>query len=121
MSQYRELETFTQFSSDLDDETQAQLAYGERLMEMLKQPVHQPMSMADQVISLVAAENGAFNKIPVADLKAVQKTLLEDFKVQHPEIIDQLNTTKDLDDELKQQIVDAAKQIVAGMDQKTAR
>ena len=121
LSQYRELETFTQFSSDLDDETQAQLAYGERLMEMLKQPVHQPMSMADQVISLVAAENGAFNKIPVADLKAVQKTLLEDFKVQHPEIIDQLNATKDLDDELKQQIVDAAKQIVAGMDQKTAR
>ncbi|MGI6556172.1 MAG: F0F1 ATP synthase subunit alpha [Pseudoramibacter sp.] len=121
LSQYRELETFTQFSSDLDDETQAQLAYGERLMEMLKQPVHQPMSMADQVISLVAAENGAFNKIPVADLKAVQKTLLEDFKVQHPEIIDQLNTTKDLDDELKQQIVDAAKQIVTGMDQKTAR
>ena len=121
LSQYRELETFTQFSSDLDDETQAQLAYGERLMEMLKQPVHQPMSMADQVISLVAAENGAFNKIPVADLKAVQKTLLEDFKVQHREIIDQLNATKDLDDELKQQIVDAAKQIVAGMDQKTAR
>ena len=121
LSQYRELETFTQFSSDLDDETQAQLAYGERLMEMLKQPVHQPMSMADQVISLVSAENGAFNKIPVADLKGVQRALLDDFKVKHPEIIDQLNATKDLDDALKQQIIDASKQIIAGMDQRAAR
>ena len=90
-------------------------------MEMLKQPVHQPMSMADQVISLVSAENGAFNKIPVADLKGVQRALLDDFKVKHPEIIDQLNATKDLDDALKQQIIDASKQIIAGMDQRAAR
>jgi F-type H+-transporting ATPase subunit alpha len=121
LSQYRELETFTQFSSDLDEETQAQLAYGQRLMEMLKQPVHQPMSMDEQVISLIGAENGAFNKVPVDRVKAVQKAMLDAFKTKHPDIVSQLNQTKDLDDSLKQQIAEASKEIVAGMNLDEAR
>lgn len=121
LSQYRELETFTQFSSDLDEETQAQLAYGQRLMEMLKQPVHQPMSMDEQVISLIGAENGAFNKVAVDRVKAVQKAMLDAFKTKHPDIVCQLNQTKDLDDSLKQQIAEASKEIVAGMNLDEAR
>lgn len=108
LAQYRELESFTQFSSDLDDTTKAQLAYGQRLMELLKQPVHSPMSMADQVITLVCAENSVFKDVSVKDVKKAQGELLQQFKDQAPDIVNTIMEEKTLSDDLKQKIIDTA-------------
>ena len=113
LAQYRELETFTQFSSDLDDATKAQLGYGQRLMELLKQPVHSPMSLADQVISLVCAEGGVLNAVPVDRIKAEQHALLDAFKIQAPDVADTIETQRSLDDALKAKILATAKDLMA--------
>ena len=113
LAQYRELETFTQFSSDLDDATKAQLGYGQRLMELLKQPVHSPMSLADQVISLVCAEGGVLNAVPVDQIKAEQRALLDAFKTQVPDVADTIETQRSLDDALKAKILATAKDLIA--------
>lgn len=69
LAQFREMEVFTQFSSDLDEGTKEQLAYGNGLMELLKQPLEHPMSLAEQVITLVTATNRLFLSVPKKDVK----------------------------------------------------
>ena len=106
LAQFREMEVFTQFSSDLDDDTKLQLVYGSGLMELLKQPLGNPMSLAHQVITLVAAIGKRFVKIPKADIKKYQAQLLKYFDKKHPEIIEEINTEKVLTDETKQKILE---------------
>ncbi|MDO5403488.1 MAG: F0F1 ATP synthase subunit alpha [Eubacteriales bacterium] len=108
LAQYREMEVFTQFSSDLDDNTKKQLAYGKSLMELLKQPLGRPLSMAEQVITLVLANAHIFTDIPVDNVKKFQMALLDDFSVNHSDLISQLETTKELSDSLKETIIQAA-------------
>ena len=108
LAQYREMEVFTQFSSDLDDNTKKQLAYGKSLMELLKQPLGRPLSMAEQVITLVSANAHIFTDIPVDNVKKFQMAMLEDFSVNHSDLISQLETTKELSDSLKETIIQAA-------------
>ena len=83
LAQYREMEVFTQFSSDLDDTTKEQLQYGKGLMELLKQPLCNPMSLAEQVITLVAATNRIFLDVDVKKTKEVQLGMLDFFKAEH--------------------------------------
>lgn len=108
LAQYREMEVFTQFSSDLDEGTKAQLAYGDGLMELLKQPLCHPLSMHDQVITLCAATHKVFVGIPKSKIKAFQMSMLDFFDTEHPEIRDELETMKVLTDETEQMIVDLA-------------
>jgi len=110
LAQYREMEVFTQFSSDLDEGTKEQLQYGKGLMELLKQPLCQPLSMAEQVITLYTATNKLFLDVDVKKIKAMQKDMLTYFKTEHPEIIQELNEKKVLSDELKERILNAAKE-----------
>ena len=112
LAQYREMEVFTQFSSDLDDDTKEQLQYGKGLMELLKQPLCQPLSMAEQVITLWTATHKIFLNVDVKKIKETQKGMLEYIKNAHPEIIDKLNETKALSDELGDKILAAAKEYV---------
>ena len=112
LAQYREMEVFTQFSSDLDDDTKEQLQYGKGLMELLKQPLCQPLSMAEQVITLWTATHKIFLNVDVKKIKETQKGMLEYIKNAHPEIIDELNETKALSDELGDKILAAAKEYV---------
>ncbi|MBQ7202957.1 MAG: F0F1 ATP synthase subunit alpha [Eubacterium sp.] len=107
LAQFREMEVFTQFSSDLDDETKAQLQYGKGLMELLKQPLGNPMSMAHQVITLVAAIAKRFADVPINELKAYQGELLSYFDENYSEIVDEIQTEQKLDDELKEKILKA--------------
>ena len=107
LAQFREMEVFTQFSSDLDDETKAQLSYGNGLMELLKQPLGKPLSLAQQVITLVGAIGREFVGIPTDEIKAYQGRLLEYFEEKHSDIVDEINTVKMLDDELKSKILEA--------------
>ena len=109
LAQYREMEVFTQFSSDLDESTKKQLAHGKSLMELLKQPLGNPMSMADQVITLVAANAHIFSDLETGAIKEFQKGLLKDIRTNHSEIVTQLESTKQLSDDLKEMIIEAAK------------
>ncbi|MBR1762293.1 MAG: F0F1 ATP synthase subunit alpha [Eubacterium sp.] len=107
LAQFREMEVFTQFSSDLDEETKAQLIYGSGLMELLKQPLGNPMSLAFQVITLVAAIGKRFVDVEKPELKKYQARLLSFFKEDHADIIDEINTKKVLDDEIREKILNA--------------
>ena len=113
LAQYREMEVFTQFTSDLDESTKKQLAHGKALMELLKQPLGHPMSMAEQVITLVAANAHVFSDLEAAQVKPFQKEMLADFNMNHTDIINQLETTKSLSDDIKDSIVKAAESFKA--------
>ena len=108
LAQYREMEVFTQFSSDLDDATKRQLAHGRALMELLKQPLNRPFSMAEQVIILVAANAHIFSDLDVMAIKKFRLDMLAFFHEEHSDIINQLNSTKNMTDELKESIIEAA-------------
>ena len=108
LAQYREMEVFTQFSSDLDEGTKKQLAHGRSLMELLKQPLGHPFTMAEQVITLVSANAHVFSDIPADKIKQFRLDLLKDFAVNHSDIISQLEASKDLSEDIKESIVDAA-------------
>lgn len=108
LAQYREMEVFTQFSSDLDEETKAALAYGRGLMELLKQPLGKPLSLALQVITLVAAAGKKFVGVPVNDIKKYQAELLAYFENSYFDIISEIEDKKVLDNALKEKILAAA-------------
>ena len=110
LAQYREMEVFTQFSSDLDDATKEQLEYGNGLMELLKQPLGKPMSLADKVITLCAARHKVMLGIPTAKVKGFQMDMLSYFASAHPEIAREIEETKDLSKELSQKIVEIAEE-----------
>lgn len=108
LAQYRELEIFTQFASDLDPTTKAELDHGSSLMELLKQPLSHPMSMAEEVVSLVLANHNFFDATPKKLIKTEQANVLDDFKKQHRVILDELSEKKVLSEDLEREIVDAA-------------
>ena len=113
LAQYREMEVFTQFASDLDDATKAQLQHGKALMELLKQPLSHPLSMHEQVLTLCMATDGVFDKIPTRQVKQYQKDILDFMDLKHPEIGQEIEQTKALSDELRQKIKDAAAECAA--------
>ena len=110
LAQYREMEVFTQFSSDLDDNTKEQLAYGKRLMELLKQPLGRPLSMHEQVITLCTATHRLMVSIDAERIKEFQMKMLAWFDAEHPEIGQELEEKKVLSDELIEKIVEYGKQ-----------
>ena len=110
LAQYREMEVFTQFSSDLDEGTKAQLAYGDGLMELLKQPLCHPLSLHEQVITLCLANNGIFDIVMPKEVKKYQKDILSYLDLKHPEIGKEIEKKKDLTDELIAKIIEAAKE-----------
>ena len=108
LAQYREMEVFTQFSSDLDEATQQQLAQGRVLMELLKQPLEHPLSMADQVITLVVAESRKMIDLPVKEVKEYQSEMLDYFHTSYPNIVSELTTSGRLEDSTAKEILKAA-------------
>ncbi len=109
LAQYREMEVFTQFSSDLDASTKEMLQYGRGLMELLKQPLCEPLTMEDQVITLCAVTGRLLLQIPLEQLKKFQKEMLAWFHTAQPDIINELELQKDLGEELKNRILEAVK------------
>lgn len=110
LAQYREMEVFTQFSSDLDGATKEQLQYGKGLMEMLKQPLCRPLSHHEQVISLCVAVHKGFLDVDVSKLKQYQMGMLEYFETNCPEIGVEIDQTKVLSKELETRILEMAQQ-----------
>lgn len=109
LAQYREMEVFTQFSSDLDENTKKQLAHGKALMELLKQPLGRPLSMSEQVITLVCANNHIFSDLDIASVKDFQMKMLEYFKNEFADIINRLDSKKTIDDYIVEEILASAK------------
>jgi F-type H+-transporting ATPase subunit alpha len=112
LAQFREMEVFTQFSSDLDENTKEQLTYGKGLMELLKQPLCHPLSMAEQVITLVAATNKLFLNVDIKKVKQTQMDMLAYFKDAEPDIIKEIEEGKVLTDDLKEHILEAGKEFM---------
>lgn len=112
LSQFRELASFAQFGSDLDDATKAQIDRGQRLTELLKQPQYQPMSVWEQFVSIHAVTSGAFDSVPVAKIKEAQDTLLTQLWKNNKDAMRELNKgDKPTDEQLK--LIDEATQAVA--------
>ena len=112
LSQFRELASFAQFGSDLDDATKAQIDRGQRLTELLKQPQYQPMSVWEQFVSIHAVTSGAFDNVPVAKIKEAQDTLLTQLWNNNKDAMRELNKgDKPTDDQLK--LIDGATQMAA--------
>lgn len=110
LAQYREMEIFTQFSSDLDEATTQQLKYGSCLMELLKQPLCSPLSLHEQVITLCAASNRMMMDVEKKQLKKYQREMLDYFDHVYPEIGREIEEKKVLSDELAEKIVKAAEE-----------
>ncbi len=104
LAQYRELAAFAQFGSDLDAASQAQLARGVRLVEILKQGQYKPESVEDQVLIIYAATNGYIDEYPVAELKRYETELLAFCESRHPELLKEILEKKTLDDAIKSKI-----------------
>ena len=112
LSQFRELASFAQFGSDLDDATKAQIDRGQRLTELLKQPQYQPMSVWEQFVSIHAVTSGAFDDVPVAKIKEAQATLLTQLWKNSKDAMRELNKgAKPTDEQL--QVIDEATQTAA--------
>ena len=108
LAQYREMEIFTQFSSDLDDSTKRQLVYGQGLMQLLKQDQHHPLKQHEQVILLVAALNHIISQVPVNDVGAFKNGLLKFIEMQAPYIRQNIDRTGELSDDDRNDIINLA-------------
>ena len=109
LAQYREMGVFTQFSSELDKATKDLLDFGDRLMELLKQPLGQPLKMHEQVILLLAAGKKQMQDVPLSEIKPFSKSLLRYMEDEHKELIDEINEKKALSPELEEKLINAFK------------
>ncbi len=119
LAQYRELEAFAQFGSDLDAATQRQLARGARLVEVLKQPQYQPMPVEQQVAIIFAVTNGYLDDVPVPHIRQWEREFLDYLEAQHRTVLEGIRTRKALDDELTGRLkaaIDAFKPLFAPAD-----
>ncbi len=104
LAQYRELEAFAKFGSDLDPATQQQLRRGERLVEILKQGQYSPMEFKSQIVIIFAATNGFLDNIPVSAVKRFEEEYLKHLEVKHPEVLSEIVEKGKLEDELKEKM-----------------
>ncbi len=109
LAQYRELAAFAQFGSDLDKATQAQLARGQRLTEILKQPQYQPMDVEKQVLIIWSAINGFTDDIPVEDIKKFEAELLSFIENSHPAVMQNIREKKAITDEIQKDLEQSLK------------
>ena len=106
LAQYREMAAFAQFASDLDPATKQLLNRGERLTELLKQPVYHPMPIEDQVVSIYAGVREFLDQIKVSEVKDFETKALADIKSNHPEFLEEIRNTKVISDELDKKLTD---------------
>lgn len=106
LAQYRELEAFSQFSKDLDKATQDQLSRGEHLVELLKQPVHDCMTVTDQVIAIFASTNGYTDKLETKEINGFESLLIKYVHKKHPEFCEKFDKNYELTDELSADLKD---------------
>lgn len=104
LAQYREIATFAQFATEVDEVTKKQLARGKVLTEILKQPQYQPLALEQEVIILYAAENGLLDDVRLEKMREFEKGLYEYFEAQHKEVLKEIKEKKDLDQKLEEKM-----------------
>lgn len=114
LAQFRELAAFAQFSSDLDTETKQKIERGQRLTELLKQPQYTPYSIWEQTVSLMAATNGAFDSVPVKNIKEAQAKLLHLMSTEHKKLTVEINKGAKPDEKTKETVMKVAKDVAEG-------
>lgn len=107
LAQYRELESFSKFGSELDASAQKLLIRGESLVELLKQDQFEPMPVEEQIIILYAGVNGHCDDLNIDELKEFEKVLIREIKTSHPEIINELKEKKEISEQLEQKLKEA--------------
>ena len=107
LAQYRELAAFAQFASDLDEATRRQLERGERVVELLKQPQYTPYKVWEMAVSLFAVNNGYLDDVEVAQILPFEKALKEHLKSKNADLIDRIESTKQLSKEDEAALKDA--------------
>lgn len=118
LAQFRELAAFSQFSTDLDAETKQRIERGQRLTELLKQPQYSPLSVWEQTATLIAANEGAFDTVPVTDIKHAQAALLHELGTQAKKHMETLNKGDKPSDDIVAQVVKVAKTVAASYEPK---
>ena len=114
LAQYKDMESFAQFRSDLDAETRRQLDHGKALMEMLKQPLYQPKSDAEQVVTLVLASHGMLDSLPTAELRSKTSAFVRQFRADVSGTMDKITATGKLEPEMVDAILNAWKAYAGG-------
>ncbi len=99
LAQFRELEAFAEFGSELDAASQAQLERGRRVVEILKQPQYQPVPVEEQVLAIYAVTNGLMDSVPVPDIQRFELELRDYMRSRHPEMLEHIRDTGELPDE----------------------
>jgi F-type H+/Na+-transporting ATPase subunit alpha len=125
LAQFRELASFSQFSTDLDDETRHTIERGQRLTELLKQPQYTPKAIWEMYSTLLATNKGCFDKVPLEKVKAAEEALLSELKAKHKKLIDAINTgdkpTDDQNDEVVKVAAAVAKSYESTAEAKTSK
>ncbi len=114
LAQFRELAAFAQFSTDLDAETKQRIERGQRLTELLKQPQYSPLSVWEQTSILLAANEGAFDNVPLENVKHAQETLLSRLSKDYKKLMTQLDKGDKPTDEITKAIVKTAQEVAKG-------
>ena len=109
LAQFREMEAFSKFGSDLDNSAQLLIARGQKLMELLKQKQHAPLSISEQIITVLASNAGILEDIPVIKVKDFTAALLEHLKHIHNNLLTEIYTSEELSDQIKESLVSAMK------------
>ncbi|MBU8818712.1 F0F1 ATP synthase subunit alpha [Mycolicibacterium goodii] len=114
LSQYRELEAFAAFASDLDAASKAQLDRGARLVELLKQPQYSPLAVEEQVVAIFLGTQGHLDSVPVEDVQRFEAELLEHVKASHSDILDGIRESKKLSEEAEEKLVSVINEFKKG-------
>ena len=117
LAQYRELEAFAKFGSDLDKTTQQQLHRGERLVEILKQDQYAQISFERQIVIIYAAANGYLDSIEIENIKRFEKEYVEYLEVKHPDLLPKLSERKEIDEEIDKEMISALESFLKGFKQ----
>jgi proton translocating ATP synthase F1 alpha subunit len=112
LAQFRELEAFAQFGSDLDEGTKKQLELGRRMTEILKQPQYQPVAMEKQVCILYAVGGGYFNEIPVEKMQETEEKFHKFMEVQGKQVLDAIRSSKELSEDTENKLKEAIQQFL---------
>jgi F-type H+-transporting ATPase subunit alpha len=111
LAQFRELASFSQFSTDLDEQTRSRIERGQRLTELLKQPQYSPYALWEMYVALLSATEGVFDKVPIDKIKPAESELLRELRTKHIKLVESVNSGTTPDDKQKEQILKVAKSI----------
>jgi F-type H+/Na+-transporting ATPase subunit alpha len=114
LSQYRELESFAAFASDLDATSKAQLARGERLVELLKQPQNQPAPVEEQVVAIFLGTGGHLDSVPVEDVRRFETEFLDHMRASDEGILSEIRESQKLGEEQEKRLTDAINEFKKG-------